>query len=72
MKVNSLLIKKCVMHFKLLLYGASLLICTNLQAQVAVTGTVISSEDNAGIPGVNVVVSGSGTGTTQILMESTN
>ena len=66
MKVNALLIhfKRCL---KFTLFG-SLLVLFNFTAllaqDVTVSGTVISSEDNSSIPGVNVLIKGSSTGTT--------
>lgn len=65
MKQKSLLFRRVTKQLKLLLYGALVLFCTSLQAQsVTVSGTVLSSEDNSGIPGVNVLIKNSSEGTT--------
>ena len=64
MKQNLLLIKKALTYRKSMLLMLLVLFCTSLQAQIRVTGTVISSEDDSAIPGVNVLVVGSSTGTT--------
>ena len=53
MKQKSLLFRKCLMRLKLLLYGAAFLFWADVQAQdISISGTVTSSEDNLGIPGV--------------------
>ncbi len=65
MKQNLLLIKKALTHRMSLLFVLLILFCTSLQAQdITVSGTVISSEDNSAIPGVNVLIKDSSTGTT--------
>ena len=64
MKQNLLLLKKALAYRKLMLFMMSLLLYSGLQAQVVVTGTVISEEDNSAIPGVNVLIKDSSTGTT--------
>ncbi|MCK5277962.1 MAG: carboxypeptidase-like regulatory domain-containing protein, partial [Cyclobacteriaceae bacterium] len=66
MKVNSLL-NHFKRHLKFALFGGLLMLLnfTVLLAQdVTVSGTVISSDDDSAIPGVNVLIKGSSTGTT--------
>ena len=65
MKQHLLLIKKAPVHRGLLLFAVFFMLFTGLQAQrVTITGTVISSEDNSAIPGVNVIIKDSNEGTT--------
>ena len=64
MKQNLLLFKKVLTHRRLMLFLSLLLFCSGTYAQVVVSGTVISGEDNSALPGVNVVIQGSSTGTT--------
>ncbi len=65
MKQKSLLFKKVEKRIKLFLYVASFMFCANLQAQnITISGTVLSSEDNSAIPGVNVLIKNSNEGTT--------
>ena len=65
MKQNLLLIKKAITRPKLLLFVSLFLFCSGLHAQdIAISGTVTSSEDDSAIPGVNILISGSSEGTT--------
>ena len=65
MKKKSVQTSKLLTRLKLLLCGALFMCSASLLAQdVTVTGTIISSEDNSGIPGVNILIKGSSTGTT--------
>jgi TonB-linked SusC/RagA family outer membrane protein len=68
MKQNLLLIKKAITRPKLLLFVSLFLFCSGLHAQdIAITGTVTSSEDDSAIPGVNILIAGSNEGTTSDL-----
>ena len=65
MKQHLLLIKKAPVHRRLLLFAMFFMLFSGLQAQrVTITGTVISSEDNSAIPGVNVIIKDTSEGTT--------
>ncbi|HLU89190.1 MAG TPA: carboxypeptidase-like regulatory domain-containing protein, partial [Cyclobacteriaceae bacterium] len=46
-----------------LIFTGLFLSCDSLIAQVAVTGTVTSAEDGSTLPGVNILLKGTSTGT---------
>jgi len=56
--------KKLIRNFRVLLLPILLLVGVSAMAQRTITGTVISADDNLGIPGAQVVVRGTTTGTT--------
>lgn len=65
MKIKGLLSKGVHLPFALLCFACAVFVCTNVQAQdKIVTGTVTAAEDNSGIPGVNVLIQSTSTGTT--------
>ena len=56
--------KKLISNFRMLLLPILLLVGVSAMAQRTITGTVLSADDNLGIPGAQVVVRGTTTGTT--------
>lgn len=56
--------KKLYYLFKMSLLLSALFLSLKTHAQSRVTGTVTSSEDDSGLPGVNVLIKGTTTGTT--------
>jgi TonB-linked SusC/RagA family outer membrane protein len=65
MKQHLSIIVKAGLQGRLVLLFVFSMLCSGLMAQRAtVSGTVKSSEDNSGIPGVNVLISGTSEGTT--------
>lgn len=56
--------KKLYLFVKLSLILPALLVALHVQAQSTVTGHVTSAEDDSGIPGVNIIIKGTSSGTT--------
>ena len=56
--------KKLIRNFRVLLLPILLLVGVSAMAQRTITGTVISADDNLGVPGAQVIVRGTTTGTT--------
>jgi len=56
--------KKLISNFRVLLLPILLFVGVSAMAQRTITGTVLSADDNLGIPGAQVVVRGTTTGTT--------
>lgn len=56
--------KKCYLFFRLCLVIPVVLMVHQVQAQNTVTGTVTSLDEREPLPGVNVIVQGTSTGTT--------
>jgi len=56
--------KKLISNFRMILLPILLLVGVSAMAQRTVTGTVISADDNLGVPGAQVIVRGTTTGTT--------